>query len=102
MGADTEPETESASSAGSPGTAVNVTEDDEGKSVVNTYDEQIGIVAEVREGTLYVDPDPGLIEKITSSLGWSNTDDDSYPVEADEIEKITDDEVTISHSPKTQ
>jgi hypothetical protein len=102
MGADTETDTESTSSAGSVGTAVNVTEDDEGKSVVDTYGDQIGIVAEVRDGTLYVDPDPGLTEKITSSLGWGDTDDDTYPVEADEIEKINDDEVTISHSPETQ
>lgn len=102
MGADTETDRESTSSAGSAGAAVNVTDDEEGKSVVDTYDEQIGIVAEVREGTLYVDPDPGLTEKITSSLGWGDTDDDTYPVEADEIEKIDDDEVTISHSSETQ
>lgn len=102
MEADDETATESAGSVESSETAVNVTEDDEGKSVVNTYDERLGIVAEVRDGTLYVDPDPGLTEKITSSLGWGDTDDDTYPVEADEIEKINDDEVTISHSPERE
>jgi hypothetical protein len=77
MGADAETDTESTGSVKSSETAANVTEDDEGKSVVNTYDERLGIVAEVREGTLYVDPDLGPTEKITSSLGWGDTDDDT-------------------------
>lgn len=93
----TEDPNSGADSAKSAETAVNVTKDDEGKSVVNTYDEQIRIVSEVRAGTLYVDPNPGLTEKIKSSFGWGDADDDeTYPVEAEYIESITDDEVKIS------
>lgn len=42
------------------------------------------------------DPDPGITEKISSSLGWGNSDDDAYPIKADRIETVTDDEVRIS------
>jgi hypothetical protein len=77
------------------GPTVEVTENDEGKTVVNTYGEEIGVVSAVREGTLYVDPDPGLAEKVTSSFGWGSGDDESYPVEAQQIERITADEVEI-------
>lgn len=81
---------------GGAGSGADVSDDDAGKSVVNTYGEEIGIVAEVRDGTLYVDPEPGMTEKISSKLGWGDADDDAYPIEADQIETITDDEVKIS------
>jgi hypothetical protein len=96
---ETDTDSETGESAGATGTGagVNITEDEEGKSVVNTYGDEIGIVTEVREDVLYVDPDPGMTEKITSSLGWGDSDDDDvYPIEANQIETITDDDVKIS------
>ncbi|EJN60953.1 bacterio-opsin activator domain-containing protein [Halogranum rubrum] len=37
-----------------------VTEDDEGKRVVDSHGETVGMVSEVKNGTAYVDPDPGI------------------------------------------
>lgn len=74
---------------------VEVTEDEVGKTVINTYGDEIGVVSEVRGGTLYVDPDAGLTEKVASRFGWGGGEE-SYPVEARRIESITADEVEIS------
>lgn len=73
---------------------VEPTEDAEGKTVVNAYGEEVGVVSAVRDGTLYVEPDPGLTETVASTLGWSDTDD-AHPIEAERIERI-DDEVEIA------
>lgn len=75
---------------------VEITENEVGKTVINTYGEEIGVVSEVQGGTLYVDPDPGLTEKVTASLGWSGGDEESYPIEAGQIESITATEVEIA------
>lgn len=76
--------------------AVDLTAEDEGKDVVNKDGEQIGIVSDVRGETLYVNPKWGLTEKISSKLGWDDADADIYPIEADQINTITDDEVEVA------
>jgi len=72
-------------------------DDDVGKRVIDAEDEKIGVVTEVDEetGSVYVDPNPGLAERIKSRLGWESHDDDAYAVEADRIDEITDDEVRL-------
>ncbi len=73
----------------------NVTEDDEGKRVVNQRGDKVGMIAEVRSGSAYVDPDPGITDAIRSRLGWGDTDEDHYRLEEDRIDSITDDEVRL-------
>jgi len=73
----------------------NLTEDDEGKTVVDTNGDKIGIVSGVRGGTAYVDPDPGLTDSLKSRLGWGDVDQDDYPVDDAHIETVTDDEIRL-------
>lgn len=73
-----------------------ITEEDEGKTIVNADEEKVGIVTGVRGGTAYVDPDPGLTESITSKLGWEDVDTEDYPLEADRVEEVTDDEIRLT------
>ncbi|PSP54872.1 hypothetical protein BRC82_07655 [Halobacteriales archaeon QS_1_67_19] len=73
------------------------TDDDEGKAVV-MGDEKVGMVQEVRGGTAYVDPDPGITDKIKSTLDWGDADEDTYPLEESRVDTITDDEVRLQHS----
>jgi len=49
----------------------HVTDDDEGKAVVDSHGEKIGMITEVKSGTAYVNADPGLADTIRSKLGWS-------------------------------
>ncbi|MFW5958404.1 MAG: PRC-barrel domain containing protein [Natronomonas sp.] len=72
-----------------------VTEDDEGKAVVDSHGEKIGMITEVRSDTAYVDADPGLADTIRSKLGWGDADKDDYPLEKNSIHTITDDEVRL-------
>ncbi|MFC6906119.1 hypothetical protein [Halalkalicoccus tibetensis] len=93
-GVDTVPDAPTGSDAGPGATAVS--DDEVGKTVVDARGEEVGIVSEVGAGTLYVDPDPTVAERISSKLGWGDADDGSYPIEADRIEAVTDDEVRLA------
>ncbi|NHN60945.1 MULTISPECIES: PRC-barrel domain containing protein [Halorussus] len=69
-------------------------EDDEGKDVV-MGDDKVGTVQEVRGDTAYVNPDAGITDKIKASLDWGDDDEDTYPLEADQVDAVTDDEVRL-------
>lgn len=74
----------------------NITDDDEGKAVVNSTGEEIGMVDEVRGGTAYVNPDPGIADKISSTLGWGDaSDDESYELQSTRVDTVTDDEIRL-------
>ncbi|QWC20209.1 PRC-barrel domain containing protein [Halorubrum sp. 2020YC2] len=73
-----------------------ITDDDEGKAVVDSNGEQIGMIAEVRSGTAYVDADPSLADTVLSKLGWSDADGDDYPLQENRIHTVTDDEVRLN------
>lgn len=74
---------------------VNFTDDDEGKRVVNSNGEEIGIVQSVEGGMVHVDPDPGMADSIKSKLGWGDSDEDTYALDEDNVESISDDEVRL-------
>lgn len=70
-------------------------EADEGKTVVDTNGEQIGMISSVEGGAAYVDPDPDLTDSFKSKLGWGGVDQEDYKLEGDRIETVTDDEVRL-------
>lgn len=72
------------------------TEDDEGKSVVAADGHPVGMVETVSAGTAYVNPEPGLVDRIKTRLGWGSADDGDYTLEAESVERITEDEVELS------
>lgn len=73
-----------------------LTEEDEGKKVINADGEEIGIISAFRGGQAFVDPDPGLTDKIMSKLGWQDADADDYALDEDHVEQVTDDEVHLT------
>ncbi|WP_226481812.1 hypothetical protein [Natrinema amylolyticum] len=75
--------------------AVELSPDDQGKDVVDESGQQIGMVAEVEGQTAYVDPEPGLTDRLKARLDWGGHGDDDYPVDSAQITEITDDEVVI-------
>jgi hypothetical protein len=70
---------------------------DEGKPVV-MGDEKVGMITEVESGTAYVDPDAGITDKIKATLDWGDTDEDTYPLQEDAVDSITDDEVRLQRN----
>lgn len=75
---------------------VTLTEDDEGKKVVNKNGDEVGRVVEVQHGTAQIDPDPGLTDTIKSKLGWADSDEESYRLDADSVERVSDDEIHLN------
>ena len=73
----------------------NVTEDDEGKPVIDPEGETVGMVTEVRAGTAYVNPSPGITDTIRSKLGWGSADEDDYQLDSDRIDAIMDYEIRL-------
>lgn len=72
-----------------------VTDADEGKRVVNADGDEIGIVATVRDGQAYVDADPVVTDAVMAKLGWRDVEDDTYPLDADDVAEITGDEIRL-------
>lgn len=72
----------------------NITEDDEGKKVVHG-DTTVGRIVEVSGDTAHVEPDPGITETIKSKLGWADPDEETFALEAQAIEEVTDDQVRV-------
>ena len=75
--------------------SVNITADDEGKPVVGADGEQVGRIVDVEHGTAYVEADPGLTDTIKAKLGWADADEDTYPLQEQSVEKVTDDEIKL-------
>ena len=71
-----------------------IDESAEGKQVVRGTD-TVGRVVEVRHGTAYVDPDPGITDTLMSKLGWADADEDTYPLQEESIAEVTDDEIRL-------
>jgi hypothetical protein len=72
-----------------------LTEEDEGKHVVNATGDSIGRVVKVQHGKAHVDPDPGLTDTIMAKLGWGDQDEETYELDSSIIESVTGDEVRI-------
>ena len=77
------------------------TQADEGKTVVDANGDEVGMVVEVETDTIYVDPHPSLTDRIKTVLDWGGHDDDAYPLQADHIARITDDEVQLTVDEET-
>lgn len=72
------------------------TDDEEGKRVVNENGDEIGVVESVEGDMAHVEPDPGMTDTIKSKLGWGDADEETYALEADHVEEITDDEIRLA------
>lgn len=72
-----------------------VTDDEEAKRVLDGHGERIGIVAEVRDGTAYVDPSDGIDADLKSRLGWGPTEQTTYPLRHDAIEEVGDEAIRL-------
>ncbi|AEH37204.1 hypothetical protein [Halopiger xanaduensis] len=75
--------------------SVSVSKDDQGKVVVDESGQEIGIASRIQADTVYIDPEPGLADRLKARLGWGNEDEDEYPVEPAQIKEVTDDEIVI-------
>ncbi|WP_049900442.1 hypothetical protein [Natrinema sp. J7-1] len=74
---------------------IDLSHHDQGKDVVDESGQQIGMVAEVEGQTVYIDPEPGLTDRLKARLDWGGHGDEDYPVDSAQILEITADEVVV-------
>jgi hypothetical protein len=72
-----------------------LTEEDEGKFLMDAEGEQIGIVTDVTDGVAYVEPDPDIAEAWVQSLGFGDADEDDLEVHGDAVETVTEGELRL-------
>lgn len=63
---------------------------DQGKDVVDSRGEDLGVVSDVDGDVLYVEPDPTLAEEVLNRLHWRSGDRDEVQVPAERILRIDD------------
>lgn len=73
---------------------------EEGMDVVTSTGETVGVVSQAGGARIYVEPDPGLTDKIKIKLDWGDAteNEDVYPVPETRIERVEGDEVRIYQS----
>lgn len=67
----------------------------EGQTVYGARDEKVGLVTDVEDELIYVDPHAGLGDRIKAGLGWSSHDGDDYTIRVDQIETVDRDGVHL-------
>jgi hypothetical protein len=68
---------------------------DTGMAVLDAQGEEVGTVATVENDTAYVDLDPGLTDEVKSSLGFGDTDEDTYALHDEMVDTVDDDGVHL-------
>ncbi len=74
----------------------SLSDDDQGKEVIDEAGEQVGIVANIESDMFYIDPEPGFTDRLKARFNWGEPDQDAYPVNVSQISDVTDDEVILS------
>ncbi len=71
---------------------------DEGKVLMDTRGEEIGVVTEVdaQAQLAYVEPEPGIAEAVIQGLGYGDADEDDIEVPADAVATVTDTELRVA------
>lgn len=64
---------------------IGFTKEDVGKPVVDTKGERVGRIVDTRGETAYVDPDPDVVDTIKSKLGWTDTDEENYELDGNDV-----------------
>ncbi|WP_114579496.1 hypothetical protein [Saliphagus sp. LR7] len=72
-----------------------IDESAEGKTVVAADGSEVGTVVDADNVTAYVEPDPDLTDEIAAELGWGDADDETYKLDNDTVETVTDDEIRL-------
>lgn len=81
----------------SPGAGSTALESAEGKDVVDHEGQTVGVVERVEGSTLYVEPDSGITDRISTMLGWGD-DDSDRSIDADRVDEVTDDSVVLKYT----
>ncbi len=74
---------------------VSLTEDEQGKTVVEADGTEVGVVADVRHGTAHVEAEPSVVEKLKTELGAGGSDENTYALSEEAVENVEEDTVML-------
>jgi hypothetical protein len=72
---------------------VHLSQEDEGKDVTDADGEKVGLLTDVEDGEIYIEPDPSFTERL---FGSSGSDEDDVVVREEQIKTVGGDEVRLS------
>jgi sporulation protein YlmC with PRC-barrel domain len=75
-------------------TMVKFTDEEKGKDVIDADGKQVGIVADVKGNTLYVDFDPSFTDEMKQKLGFGDSEG-TQAIESHRVSAVTDSEVQL-------
>lgn len=75
---------------------MDLSENAEGRPVIDADDSPVGRVAEVRDGDPFVEPFPDLDPARRSELGWGGDDRDRYRLDGAFVETVRSAEIRIA------
>jgi len=73
----------------------NFTAKDEGKRVVTSEGDMVGMVDSASGTTAHVRIDDDLAQNTRRRLGWTEADEETYALQKSNIDRITDDEIHL-------
>jgi hypothetical protein len=71
-------------------------ESDEGKTVLASSGDELGVVDDVRQGAAFVKPLSDLAPPVRAQLGWGGDDRDEYRLDEARVGRVTGDEIHLS------
>ena len=76
---------------------VTLTDQEVGKTVIDMTGDEVGLITDVDDSgqMMYVDAHPSITERIKAALDWGGRGEDNYPINANQVRRITDDEVEL-------
>ncbi|WP_224268412.1 PRC-barrel domain containing protein [Haloprofundus salinisoli] len=75
--------------------STDLTDDDEGKPLLDGSGEHVGFVADVEDGTAHVDPDRDLDDELKQRLGWGPSESETYSLRHDAIDRVTEEVIRL-------
>lgn len=74
---------------------IALTKDDEGKRVIESDGSDVGMVTKIRHGTAHVEAEPDVVETLQTELDAGGSDENTYAVSEEDIERIDDETVVL-------
>lgn len=75
---------------------VALSEEDEGKRVVDADGTEVGVVADVQHGTAHVEADEDRVEEMKTRFDAGEYGENTYALQDDDVDSVDDDRLVLA------
>ncbi|RBI58860.1 PRC-barrel domain containing protein [halophilic archaeon] len=75
---------------------VALSEEDEGKRVVDADGTEVGVVADVQHGTAHVEADEDRVEEMKTRFDAGEYGENTYALQDDDVDNVDDDRLVLA------